>query len=372
MAMNIVTIVGARPQFIKAAAIARALPRSKRSIRHHLIHTGQHYDRDMSSAFFKELDIPRPDVNLGIGGGTHGVMTGRMLIAVERQLRKMQPDRVLVYGDTDSTLAGALAAAKLHIPVGHVEAGLRSFNRRMPEEVNRVLTDHMSDLLFCPTQTAVENLAREGIAEGVELVGDVMYDVALYYRSRASRSGLSRLRIRPGSYFLATCHRAENTDDRRRLASILDIFARVASIAPIVWPLHPRTRRRLDEFGLKLPRGLRVLPPVGYLRMIALESNAVAILTDSGGIQKEAYFFGVPCITLRPETEWVETIEAGWNILVGIDADKALEAASRAAEVRKLQRPPLYGNGDAAARIIDRLLHDSQAKTASSRPDHPR
>jgi UDP-GlcNAc3NAcA epimerase len=367
MAMKIVTVVGARPQFIKAAAIARALPRSKRGIRHYLIHTGQHYDRDMSSAFFKELDIPRPDVNLGIGGGMHGAMTGRMLIAVERQLTKMRPDWVLVYGDTDSTLAGALAAAKLHIPVAHVEAGLRSFNRRMPEEVNRVLTDHMSDLLFCPTQTAVENLAREGIIEGAELVGDVMYDVALYYRSRASRSGLSRLRsMRPGSYFLATCHRAENTDDRRRLASILDIFARVASIAPVVWPLHPRTRRRLDEFGLPLPRGLRVLPPVGYLRMIALESSALAILTDSGGVQKEAYFFGVPCITLRPETEWVETINAGWNTLVGIDADKALDAARRAAEVRNLPRPPLYGNGKAAASIIDRLLHDSHAKEVLS------
>jgi UDP-GlcNAc3NAcA epimerase len=363
--MNVVTIVGARPQFIKAAALARALERAGPIIRHYLIHTGQHYDREMSGAFFTELDIPRPDVNLGIGGGSHGTMTGRMLIAVERALMKMRPDRVLVYGDTDSTLAGALAAAKLHIPVGHVEAGLRSFNLRMPEEINRVLTDHISDLLFCPTQTAVENLAREGIKQRTALVGDVMYDVALYYRSRISRSGMSRFRVRPGAYFLATCHRAENTDDRERLASIFGTLARIASLAPVVLPLHPRTKRRLTEFQIKVPRGVRVLPPVGYLQMIALESNAIAILTDSGGIQKEAYFFAVPCITLRSETEWVETIDVGWNTLVGTDRDKTIDAARRVDEVRKRPRPPLFGNGDAAARIIDELVRGTPARNTT-------
>ena len=359
--MKIVTIVGARPQFIKAAAIIRALARSHPTIGHQLIHTGQHYDHEMSGAFFKELDIPRPAVNLGIGGGTHGAMTGRMLIALERVLMKMRPDWALVYGDTDSTLAGALAAAKLHLPVAHVEAGLRSFNRRMPEEINRVLTDHISELLLCPTKTAVENLAREGIRKRTELVGDVMYDVALYYRSRISRSVTTRFRVRPGSYFLATCHRAENTDDPDRLRSIVDALARVGSLGPVLLPLHPRTTKRLGEFKIKIPRGVRPLPPVGYVEMIALESNALAILTDSGGVQKEAYFFGVPCITLRSETEWIETTEAGWNTLVGIDPKKTLEAASRVDEVRKLPRPPLYGNGDAAVKIIDHLTRGSSS-----------
>ena len=356
--MQIVTVVGARPQFIKAAPVIRALARTDSSPRHHLIHTGQHFDHEMSGAFFEELDLPKPDVNLGIGGGTHGTMTGRMLAGIERNLMEIQPAWVIVYGDTDSTLAGALAAAKLHVPVAHVEAGLRSFNRRMPEEINRVVADHLSDLLLCPTKTAVENLAREGIKRRTELVGDVMFDVALYYEARTATlasSILDRFGVSPRAYFVATCHRAENTDDPGRLRAICDALARVATLATVLLPLHPRTKKRLEEFGINLPAGVRKVPPVGYLEMIALESTATAILTDSGGVQKEAYFFGVPCITLRPETEWVETTEAGWNTLVDTDADKILMAASRATDVRTLPRPSFYGNGDAAAKIVTLL-----------------
>jgi UDP-GlcNAc3NAcA epimerase len=299
-------------------------------------------------------------VGRGIGGGTHGAMTGRMLIAVERVLLKMRPDWALVYGDTDSTLAGALAAAKLHIPVAHVEAGLRSFNRKMPEEINRVLTDHVSQLLLCPTTTAVENLAREGINNQTELVGDVMYDVALYYRSRISPSALDRLGVRSRGYFLATCHRAENTDDPARLRSVVEGLARVAAIAPVLLPLHPRTRNRFDTFKITVPTQVRLLPPLGYKDMLALESEATAILTDSGGVQKEAYFLGVPCITLRSETEWVETVHSGWNTVVGVDPGKTFEAATRVDEVRKLPRPSLYGDGNAAEKIIDHLIQTSR------------
>jgi UDP-GlcNAc3NAcA epimerase len=354
--MKIITIVGARPQFIKIAPVIRVLARFRSEIQHHLIHTGQHYDHDMSGAFFEELDIPNPEINLGIGNTTNGIMTGRMLIAIERILMRTRPDWVLAYGDTNSTLAAALAAAKLHIRVGHVEAGLRSFNRGMPEEINRVLTDHLSELLFCPTRSAMENLAREGIEQRAMFVGDVMYDAALYYRDRVSRSILEDLQIRPQSYFLATCHRAENTDSADRLRSVVDAFAGVASLAPVLFPLHPRTKDRLEKFGIVIPSGVRLLPPVGYLQMIALEANATAILTDSGGVQKEAYFFGVPCITLRSETEWVETTETGWNTLVGIDPAKSFEAASRAGETRRLPRHPLYGNGDAAEKIVSFLI----------------
>jgi UDP-GlcNAc3NAcA epimerase len=363
-ALRIVTIVGARPQFIKAAAITRALAGSSTKIVHRLVHTGQHYDRDMSARFFKELGIPRPAVNLGIGGGIHGAMTGRMLIAIERVLLKMRPDWALVYGDTDSTLAGALAAAKLHIPVAHVEAGLRSFNRRMPEEINRVLTDHMSQLLLCPTTTAVENLAREGINEHTQLVGDVMYDVALYYRSGIPASALDRLGVQSHGYFLATCHRAENTDDAARLRSVLEALGRVATLAPVLLPLHPRTRHRFDAFRIKPPLNVRVIPPLGYKDMLILESEAKAVLTDSGGVQKEAYFFGVPCITLRSETEWVETVQTGWNTLVGVDSQKTFEAATRVDEVRTLPRPSLYGDGNAAQKIIEHLI---RASTSSRR-----
>jgi len=356
MTMTVATIVGARPQFVKAAMVIRALKTSRAEIAHHLIHTGQHYDHEMSGAFFKELDLPAPDLNLGIGGGTHGQMTGLMLVELERVLEVLQPGWVLVYGDTDSTLAGALAASKLHVPLAHVEAGLRSFNRTMPEELNRVLTDHASDVLLCPTRTAVSNLEREGLLERTRLVGDVMYDAALHHRNRLSLSALDDLGVVPRSYFLATCHRAENTDNPDRLRSVVGALTMVAQLAPVLFPLHPRTRRRLDEFEISIPTGVTILQPLPYVSMLSLESNAVAILTDSGGVQKEAYFLGVPCITMRSETEWKETIETGWNTLVDTDPKRIFEAAGRIERVRTLPRPPLYGNGDAASKIVATLI----------------
>jgi len=356
MATKVVTIVGARPQFIKAAMVVRGFHKYGDQIDHHLIHTGQHYDHQMSGSFFDELQLPEPEVNLGIGGGTHGQMTGRMLMRLEEVLSAAQPDWVVVYGDTDSTLAGALAAAKLYIPLAHVEAGLRSFNRRMPEEVNRVLTDHASQLLFCPTQTAVNNLAREGIVQHVELVGDVMYDAAVYHRDRVSSSILDGLRVSPRSYFLATCHRSENTDDAERLRCIVAVLEMLGTAAPVLLPIHPRTRLRLEEFKIGVPANVTVLPPCTYASMLALEANAIAVVTDSGGVQKEAYFFGVPCITMRSETEWTETVESGWNTLVGIDPQKALAAAKCAEGVRRLPRPALYGDGDAATKIVSALV----------------
>ena len=352
MTVRVVTIVGARPQFIKAAMVIGAIQSEGVGIVHNLIHTGQHYDQEMSDGFFKELDLPEPDVNLGIGGGTHGEMTGRMIIELERILVRFEPDWTLVYGDTDSTLAAALTAAKMHIPVAHVEAGLRSFNRGMPEEINRVLADHVSDLLLCPTRTAVDNLIREGITQQIELVGDVMYDAALHHRRQVSTSRIEEFGVSPFSYFLATCHRAENADNPDRLRSIMTAFSKVASLAPVLLPLHPRTKKRLREFAIEPAQGVILLPPLAYIPMISLESNAIAIMTDSGGVQKEAYFFGTPCITIRAETEWTETLEAGWNTLVDTDATRMFEAASRADDVRKLPRPTFYGEGDAAKRIV--------------------
>lgn len=336
--MKVVTIVGARPQFIKAAPVCRELRKAHREV---LVHTGQHYDDAMSAVFFRELDIPEPDYNLGVGSGTHGEQTGEMLKRIEAVLLTERPDWVLVYGDTNSTLAGALAAAKLHIPVAHVEAGLRSFNRNMPEEINRVLTDHVSTLLFCPTQTAVDNLAREGITEGVHLVGDVMYEALLWAaeRARAQSTILERLGLSEKGYLLATVHRAENTDDPARLQAILDAFRVIDE--PIVFPVHPRTQARLSVLGfdLNVPH-LQLIPPVGYLDMVRLEQAARAILTDSGGIQKEAYWLGVPCITLRDETEWVETVTAGANVLVGADTARIV-AAVRESKSKLVGRSPL-------------------------------
>jgi UDP-GlcNAc3NAcA epimerase len=359
IAKSIVTIVGARPQFVKAAAVARALqPRlDAGDVRHVLVHTGQHYDANMSAVFFEQLSIPPAEVNLGIAGGTHGRMTGEMLAAIEQILMEETPDWLVIYGDTNSTLAGALAAAKLNIRIAHVEAGLRSFNRRMPEEVNRVLSDHAADLLLCPTDTAVENLLREGITAGVEQVGDVMYDVALFYRDRAEAvSLLPSLQLTGGGYVLATCHRQENTDDRDRLAAILDGLGRSARGAPVVLPLHPRTARRIEEHGLTVPESVRCIAPVGYLEMLDLVRNARAVCTDSGGLQKEAYFYGVPCVTMRSETEWVETVDAGWNAVVDADADAIAAAGGRADEVRSLPRPELYGDGRAAEKIVELLM----------------
>jgi UDP-GlcNAc3NAcA epimerase len=350
--VKIVSIVGARPQFIKAAPVSRALRRQHAEV---LVHTGQHYDHNMSALFFEELDIPEPDYNLGIGSGLHGQQTGRMLEAIEQVLLDERPDWVLVYGDTNSTLAGALAAVKLHIPVAHVEAGLRSFNRRMPEEHNRVLTDHMADLLFCPTQTAVDNLAREGITRGVHNVGDVMYDALVFAteRVRSCSNVLARLGLAERSYLLATVHRAENADDAARLRSILDSFLNLDE--PIIFPIHPRTHRKLAELGerfnLQLAAcNLKLIEPLGYLDMVSLEQSARMILTDSGGIQKEAYWLGIPCVTLRDETEWVETVEAGWNILVGADAARITQAVR--SFTLPTARPMLYGDGQTAERIV--------------------
>lgn len=312
--MKLLTVVGARPQFVKAAPVSRAL--AEGGIDEVLVHTGQHHDTQMSQVFFDELDIPAPRHNLEIHGGGHGDMTGRMLTALEPIVMAEHPDMVLVYGDTNSTLAGALVASKLHIPIAHVEAGLRSFNRRMPEEINRILTDHLSALLLCPTRTAVGNLAAEGITQGVHMVGDVMYDATLLARRIAeSRSHiLATLGLAPSAYALATVHRAENTDDPARLATILDWLRAQAREQRVVLPIHPRTRTRAAAAGLDFA-GIVTCDPVGYIDMACLLGHANAVYTDSGGVQKEAYFHRTPCVTLRDETEWVETIECGWNRL---------------------------------------------------------
>lgn len=348
--MRVVSIVGARPQFIKAAPVSRQLRRRHQEV---LLHTGQHYDYGMSQAFFDELDIPLPDVCLGIGSASHGRQTGEMLIGVEAALLKELPDWVLVYGDTNSTLAGALAAAKLCIPVAHVESGLRSFNHHMPEEVNRVLTDHIADLLFCPTQTAVDNLVSEGIVTGVHNVGDVMYDAVLHNGAlAAARSRIvEELGVQPGAYLLATIHRPRNTDEPSRLWAVLKAFEIVGE--PIIFPAHPRSRKAILKQAQRVPPNVHLIEPVGYLDMLQLERHARAILTDSGGVQKEAYFFGVPCITLREETEWVETVQGGWNQLVGANLDKIVSAVGDLQV--PVDRPPLFGDGRAAERIVTLL-----------------
>jgi UDP-GlcNAc3NAcA epimerase len=325
--MKFVSVVGARPQFIKASVLSRVIRENHIEI---LIHTGQHYDNNMSEIFFDELGIPSPEYNLGIGSGLHGMQTGAMLAKIEQVLLTELPDWVVVYGDTNSTLAGALAASKLHIPVAHVEAGLRSFNRLMPEEINRILTDHISDRLFCPSKTALENLTREGITDGVHIVGDLMYHALLYAKEnpRYRSEILKRLNLREKQYLLATVHRAENTDDLGRLRNIIEALSSIAE--PVILPVHPRTRQALHKLGFDTDVGqsimnnIKLIEPVGYLDMVHLESASRIILTDSGGVQKEAYWLRVPCITLRDETEWVETIENGWNCLVGADRDKIL------------------------------------------------
>lgn len=362
--MKIVTVVGARPQFIKAAAVSRAIESFRRhnpgfNLREVIIHTGQHYDHNMSQVFFDELDIPRPDYNLGIGSGTHGWQTGRMLELVEDVLFKEQPDYVLVYGDTNSTLAGALAAAKLHLPVAHVEAGLRSFNRKMPEEINRLLTDHISSLLFCPTPAAVKNLELEGITQGVYRVGDVMFDSILYYKQRLESqiSTLQTMGLMPEGFALATVHRAENTDEPQNLKEIFAAFTEIARELPVIVALHPRTRKNLAVYGIGAGAGVRLTEPLSYLQMIELECQARIILTDSGGVQKEAFFAGKPCLTLRNETEWVETVENGANILCGTSREKIIKGYNL---VKKQGYRPVirnfYGNGNTAKEIINHLL----------------
>ena len=351
---KILTVVGARPQFVKAAIVSKALE-IRGDTKEVLVHTGQHYDKNMSAIFFEELEIPPPTYNLGIGGGTHGQNTGRMLESLEGVLIQEKPDFVLVYGDTDSTLAGALASAKLHIPVAHVEAGLRSFNRRMPEELNRIITDQLSAYLFTPTQTALENLRKEGIGpHRIHPVGDVMYDATLRFSEIASRKSqiLKNLHINPG-YVLSTIHRQENTDSPERLKNILQGLGDCGR--KVLLPLHPRTNRKLEALGLKTPGNIRILDPVGYLDMLALEKNASAIATDSGGVQKEAFFLKIPCITLRDETEWVELIQNGANVLTGANPEKISEAIQTTAPVPEFFP---YGNGDAGNKIA-RILSDS-------------
>jgi UDP-GlcNAc3NAcA epimerase len=354
------TVVGARPQFVKAAVVHRAFERYNQSegpspgeAKEILVHTGQHYDYNMSRLFFEELEIPEPDHNLGVGSGGHGETTGAMLRGIEALLLKEAPDAVLVYGDTNSTLAGALAAAKLHIPVGHVESGLRSFNRRMPEEINRVLVDHVSALLFAPTETALTNLEREGIRSGVFHVGDVMYDSVLFYRGKAVKPQ------RKGPYALATLHRAENTDDRDRLQKLLGALA--ASPVPVVLPLHPRTRKMIEKWGIPVDPQVEILEPLSYLSLLGHLDACRFVITDSGGLQKEAFFFSKKCITVRDETEWVELVTCGANRVVGADPAAIAEAMNWAGE--PLRDPPsLYGDGRAGDHIVKHLLNYSWGK----------
>ena len=401
--MKIITIVGARPQFIKAAAVSRAIqafnqrrrsfgrPRSKKRIQEVLVHTGQHYDYLMDRVFFEELALPKPDYHLGVRSGSHARQTAMMLERIETVLQKEKPKVVIVYGDTNSTLAGALAAAKLNLPVAHVEAGLRSYNRTMPEEVNRILTDHLSTFLFCPTDQAVKNLSKEGIKDGktilVKKVGDVMYDSVLYYSELAGKrstilkdlnlvSQKSELRhaprrvhgspvphmvqgaVRIPNYYLATLHRAENTDNPKPLKSILSALNEIAKDVPVILPLHPRTKKMIkaNRFFSEA-QGIKLTDPVPYLDMLKLEKHAKAILTDSGGVQKEAYWFGVPCFTLRDETEWIETVRSGWNVLVGRGEKRIIEEVKRN-ERRK--KPPkkkwIFGDGKASEKIVRTIM----------------
>ena len=346
--MKIITIVGARPQFIKAAPVSKTLRTEHEEI---IIHTGQHYDANMSDIFFNELKIPRPDYNLEIGSGSHGMMTGRMLEKLEEIYLKEKPDFVLVYGDTNSTLAGALAASKLLIPVIHIEAGLRSFNKAMPEEQNRILTDHISDLLLVPTEDAIKNLTNEGIKKGIHNVGDVMYDAVLMFKEIAkSKSGLLKeLDVNSGEYLLTTIHRAENTNDINRLRNMIEALNE--SGEKIILPLHPRTKKFIEGYGLNFNENIKVIDPIGYLEMLMLEENSKMIVTDSGGVQKEAYFMGKPCITMRDETEWVETVACGWNVVVGTDKSKILDNIRNFKPTRIQQA--IFGDGNAAQKILN-------------------
>ncbi len=346
--MKIASIIGARPNFIKLAPVSREIRGKFNEI---IIHTGQHYDYEMDKVFFDELGIPEPDYHLDVGSGSHGEQTGEMLKRVEKVLIREEPDLILVYGDTNTTLAGALAASKLHIKVGHIEAGLRSFDRRMPEEINRILVDHCSDLLFCPTKTAVKNLEKEGIVRGVYLTGDVMVDALQRSIGIAERNSriLEKLNLGLRDYYLATIHRAENTDDFKRLKAIVEAFCEIGNI---VFPCHPRTEKCLKNFGLwDTLKQVKVIKPVGYLDMLILEKNAKKIITDSGGVQKEAYIFRVPCITLRENTEWIETVEDGWNLLVEADKEKIVKVV-REFEPRNKQRN-VFGDGVASRKIAE-------------------
>jgi UDP-N-acetylglucosamine 2-epimerase len=347
--MKIVTVLGARPQFIKAAALSRVLRTRHQEI---VVHTGQHYDYGMSGVFFDGLEMAPPDVNLGVGSGSHGAQTAAMLAGIETVLLKERPDWLLVYGDTNSTLAGAVAASKINVPVAHVEAGLRSFNRRMPEEVNRVVTDHLSNLLLCPSQTAVDHLASEGIRDHVHLVGDVMLDVQNWAIERAAprvAQILAKFGVKPQGYLLATVHRGENTDSPERLTAI--VRALNALEETVLFPVHPRTRKMIAAGGQQLASHVHVIDPLDYFDMVTASASARLILTDSGGLQKEAYWLGVPCVTMRDETEWVETVDAGWNIITGADYDKIVHNVRHFAP--PTERPKLYGDGHCAARCAE-------------------
>lgn len=348
--MEIMTIVGARPQFIKAAVVSRAINSHRPDIQEHIVHTGQHYDPNMSDVFFHELSIPRPTHNLGIGGGTHGQNTGRMIEKLEALMIEKRPDYVLVYGDTDSTLAASLAASKLHISVAHVEAGLRSFNRNMPEEINRVLTDHISDLLFAPTESSETNLKNEGISQHkISLVGDVMFDAALFYKDKARCPVLPEgLVVEGNDFVLCTVHRAENTDDPEKMRSIFRGLE--DSGQRVILPIHPRTKLKLQTMDIKIPSNVSVIHPVGYLEMVWLESMCRCVATDSGGVQKEAYFNNKPCVTLREETEWVELVQSGWNKIAGSDASQIARLINEASSPK--DRGNFYGSGDAAKKIV--------------------
>ncbi|GAB7389273.1 UDP-N-acetylglucosamine 2-epimerase (non-hydrolyzing) [Bacillaceae bacterium] len=350
---KILTVVGTRPQFVKVAAVSRVLRQAFHEI---LVDTGQHYDYKMAGVFFDELGIPKPDYQLNIGSGTHGWQTGMMLIKLEEVVIKESPDAIIVYGDTNSTLAGALVASKLHIPLFHIEAGLRSFNKKMPEEINRVVTDHVSTICFAPTETAVKNLRNEGITAEIHHVGDVMYDAVLYYWELAEKKySLDSFQVEKQNYYLATIHRAENTDNKHRLEAIVKAFQKFREI--VLLPLHPRTHKQLDRYGLlkELQNNpfIKMIEPVSYLEMLLLEKNAKGIITDSGGVQKEAYFAGIPCFTLRDETEWVETVESGWNRLVNPMEEDLSEI------VQTFQSPAsrkeLYGDGNAAQKIVESI-----------------
>jgi len=373
---KIATIIGARPQFIKAATVSRAIGHNSHStqsqpITEILVHTGQHYDDSMSEVFFRELEIPKPDYNLGIGGGTHGRNTGRMIEAIEAVLIKEKPRWVLVYGDTDSTLAGALAAAKLHIPVAHVEAGLRSYNRIMPEEINRILADQLSTLLFCPTETAIANLKKEGFPNKLTAdteqtiinIGDVMYDAALFYATKSEEKSciMRTLQLEPKKFVLATIHRAENTDNPERLKGILDALSQIAGEISVILPLHPRTKKQLELLDssplAQRSFSITFIEPLGYLDMVMLEKNAKVIITDSGGVQKEAYFHGVPCVTVRNETEWVELIEAGANCLAGTRSKTICEGFQKMKD-QTIETTRLYGDGNSAGKIVKLLSKD--------------
>ncbi|MFC1525536.1 non-hydrolyzing UDP-N-acetylglucosamine 2-epimerase [Candidatus Latescibacterota bacterium] len=367
--MKVISVVGARPQFIKAAACSRAIAENNcevggegEAIAEILVHTGQHYDDRMSGVFFRDLGMPSDPINLGVGSGSHGQQTAAMLVGLERVIGETGPDWVMLYGDTNSTLAGALAAAKLHVPIAHVEAGVRSFNRQMPEEVNRVVTDHLAQLSLCPTDTAVANLALEGITAGVVKVGDVMLDSMLFHLDESNRAGdlLAALDLwdateeRAHPYYLATIHRPENTNSRRRMEEI--VSGLTCLDAPVVLPVHPRTAPVLEEMGVGSSAQIRCTDPVSYFEMISLEASARAILTDSGGVQKEAYFLGIPCVTLRDETEWVETVEEGWNAMAGADSARIVSGVREVAAMRGRPRGSAFGDPGAARRVVSELV----------------